>query len=121
MQTEKVVVHIVGWLRNYAEQSNMNGFVVGISGGVDSAVTSALCARTGLKTLCVEMPIHQAESQIARAQEHIRFLQDHFPNVMRECVELTRVFDEFKEFNTNEFYQTGVGIGLFGTNYVAVV
>ena len=97
MQTDKVVDHIVDWLRDYTEKSKMSGFVVGISGGVDSAVTSALCARTGLKTLCVEMPIHQAESQIARAQEHIRFLQDIYPNVIREHIELTKTFEEFKE------------------------
>jgi NAD+ synthase len=49
-------------LKTYAENAKVNGFVVGISGGVDSAVTSTLCAQTGLKVLCVEMPIHQHES-----------------------------------------------------------
>ena len=59
MQTEKVVDHIVNWLKDYATNAGMNGFVLGISGGIDSAVTSALCAKTGLRTLCLEMPIHQ--------------------------------------------------------------
>ncbi|TYA91239.1 NAD(+) synthase, partial [Seonamhaeicola marinus] len=71
MQTEKVVKHIVNWLKNYATNAGVNGFVVGVSGGIDSAVTSTLCAETGLKVLVVEMPIHQAESHVSRAQEHI--------------------------------------------------
>ncbi len=45
MQTEKVVDHIVNWLKDYAVNANMKGFVIGISGGIDSAVTSTLCAQ----------------------------------------------------------------------------
>ena len=71
MQTEKVVNHIVDWLKDYANNAKVNGFVVGISGGIDSAVTSTLCAMTGLEVLCIEMPIHQAKSHVTRAQEHI--------------------------------------------------
>ena len=58
MQTEKVVNHIVDWLKDYATHAGINGFVIGISGGIDSAVTSTLCAKTGLHVLCIEMPIH---------------------------------------------------------------
>jgi NAD+ synthase len=94
MKTEKVIEHIVGWLRRYCEETGQKGFVVGVSGGIDSAVTSALCARTGLPTLCVEMPIHQAASQVQRAQEHITELRSRYPNVRMEVVRLTAVFDE---------------------------
>ncbi|GAB5399128.1 MAG: NAD(+) synthase [Aureisphaera sp.] len=96
MQTEKVTQHLVDWLKNYAEKAKMNGFVVGVSGGIDSGVTSTLCAMTGLKTLCVEMPIHQAPSQVTRAQEHIAQLKKRFPNVSDARVDLTPVFEEFK-------------------------
>ncbi|MDO7703160.1 MAG: NAD(+) synthase, partial [Flavobacteriaceae bacterium] len=65
---EKVIDHIVNWLNNYAEKSGMNGFVVGVSGGIDSALTSTLCARTGKPVLCLEMPIHQQKNQVSRAQ-----------------------------------------------------
>ena len=58
MNTEKIVNHIVSWLKDYAINSKVNGFVIGISGGIDSAVTSTLCAKTGFPVLCVEMPIH---------------------------------------------------------------
>ncbi|MCM4159859.1 NAD(+) synthase [Antarcticibacterium flavum] len=96
MQTEKVVDHIVNWLKDYATNANMNGFVLGISGGIDSAVVSALCAKTGLRTLCVEIPIHQHKSQVTRAQQHISFLKEHFANVSNLEVDLTPVFEEFK-------------------------
>ncbi|MEZ4858593.1 MAG: NAD(+) synthase [Flavobacteriaceae bacterium] len=93
MNTEKVIAYIVNWLKEYAIQAKMEGFVVGVSGGIDSAVTSTLCAMTGMRTLCVEMPIHQAPSQVTRAQNHILFLKKQFANVTQVDVNLTPVFD----------------------------
>ncbi len=93
MQTEKVVNHIVDWLKDYATNAKVNGFVIGISGGIDSAVTSTLCAKTGLDLLCLEMPIHQAESQVSRALNHIEWLQHNFDTVSLTNVNLTPVFD----------------------------
>ena len=96
LNCEKVNQTIVAWLKTYAENAKVNGFVVGISGGIDSALTSTLCAQTGLKTLCVEMPIHQAESHVNRAQEHIVQLKNRFKNVTDTKVDLTPVFENFK-------------------------
>ena len=96
MQTEKVVEHIVNWLRDYAENAGIKGFVVGVSGGIDSAVTSTLVAHTGLEVVCIEMPIHQAQSHVNRAQEHIAQLSTKFENVSGRRVDLTPVFEEFK-------------------------
>jgi NAD+ synthase len=96
IQTEKVNEHIVSWLKAYANKAHVNGFVVGISGGVDSAVTSTLCAQTGFPTLCVEMPIHQANSQVNRAKEHIDQLKKRFPNVSSIESNLTPIYDAFK-------------------------
>ena len=96
MQTEKAVNHIVNWLKEYAINAGVNGFVVGISGGIDSAVTSTLCAKTGLNVLCVEMPIHQAPSHVTRAQEHIAQLKQRFDNVDDTRTDLTPVFETFK-------------------------
>lgn len=93
MQTDKVTQHIVNWLKDYATNAKMNGFVVGVSGGIDSAVTSTLCAKTGLEVLCLEMPIHQASSQVSRALNHIDWLQNNFSNVKMVQVNLTPVFD----------------------------
>ncbi|PJJ09422.1 NAD+ synthase [Flavobacterium sp. 1] len=95
LQIEKVNTHIVKWLKSYAENSKVNGFVIGISGGVDSAVTSTLCAQTGLKVLCVEMPIHQAHSHVTRGREHIEQLKEQFPNVSSVEADLTSVFQDF--------------------------
>ncbi|MDH3697795.1 MAG: NAD(+) synthase [Flavobacteriaceae bacterium] len=94
MHTQQVVTYIVNWLRDYATTNHQNGFVVGVSGGIDSAVTSALCAETGLPVLCVEMPIHQGQKQVTRANLHIHWLQENFPNVSRQDVNLTPVFDQ---------------------------
>jgi len=97
MQTEKVIAHIVDWLKDYATKANCKGFVIGVSGGIDSAVTSTLCAKTGLDLLCLEMPIHQVENQFTRAYRHIDWLIENFPNVSRQAVNLTPVFDSLVE------------------------
>ena len=96
MKTEKVIDHIVEWLKDYAKNAKVNGFVVGVSGGIDSAVTSTLCAKTGLPTLCLEMPIHQAKSHVSRAKEHISQLKLSYKNVTEKQIDLTPVFEEFK-------------------------
>ena len=96
MNTLKVVDYIVKWLKDYAENSKMNGFVIGVSGGIDSAVSSMLCAKTGFPVICIEMPIHQAENQVSRAKEHIENLKKRFPNVRSTFFDLTNVFDTFK-------------------------
>ncbi len=96
MQTEKVVEIIVKWLKDYALDANVKGFVLGISGGIDSAVVSTLCAKTGFPLLCVEMPIHQNKNHIARGREHIEFLKSNFENITSIEADLTSVFESFK-------------------------
>lgn len=96
-QIQKVNDYIVDWLQRYAQQSGVKGFVVGVSGGIDSAVVSYLCAQTGLETLCVEMPIHQAASQVSRGKAHIALLQSKFANVSQAEVDLTTTFEGLKQ------------------------
>jgi hypothetical protein len=62
---------ITAWIRDYAQQAGMKSLVVGISGGIDSAVVSALCARTGLNTVAVTMPIRQ-RPELHGGQRHCR-------------------------------------------------
>lgn len=95
MQTEKIINHIVGWLKDYLVKSKQKGFVIGISGGIDSAVVSTLCAKTGFPVLCLEMPIHQAENQVSRAWNHIEWLKKNFEKIEGKTVNLTPVYDEF--------------------------
>ena len=97
MQTQKVTEHIINWLKNYAEAAKMNGFVIGISGGIDSAVVSTLTAKTGLKTLVIELPIRQKKDQVQRAQEQISFLKNNFGNVESLEIDLTETFDVFEK------------------------
>ena len=96
MKSSLVIEHIVKWILNYSKQSNTDGFVIGISGGIDSAVTSTLAAKTGLKILCLEMPIHQEKKQVSRAKNHIKWLTKNFNNVSSLEFELTEVFKKFK-------------------------
>lgn len=95
MKTPEVITHIVNWLSNYCKEANTKGFVVGVSGGIDSAVSSVLAAKSGLPLLCVEMPIHQSERQVSRAREHIDFLKNNYPKVSSIEIELTKIFDGF--------------------------
>jgi len=97
MNTKKTTDFIVKWLSDYAEKAKINGFVIGISGGIDSAVTSSLCARTGFPVLCVEMPIHQAASQVKRGRELIEKLKESYPKVNSTEVDLTTTFEMFKK------------------------
>lgn len=114
-EVEKTNDFIVNWLKTYAENAKVNGFVIGISGGVDSAVTSTLCAQTGLKVLCVEMPIHQAESHVSRAKEHISQLKARYENVENLEVNLTPVFETFKTEVSNDAISTKINLSLANT------
>ena len=95
MQTQAIIKHIYQWMQNYTKTAKSGGFVVGISGGIDSAVTSTLTAKTGLPVLCVQMPIHQVSTQVSRAQEHIAWLKKNYPNVSSVDVELSNIYDNF--------------------------
>lgn len=95
MQKQEIINHIVNWLSNYSEQSKTSGFVIGISGGIDSALTSALCAKTGKPVICLNMPIHQHKAEYDRGHEHINWLKQNFKNVSSHEVELTETFKTF--------------------------
>jgi NAD+ synthase len=85
--------HIVSWLGAYRQQARSNGFVVGISGGIDSAVTSTLCALTGAPTICLTMPIRQTKAEFDRAAEHMQDLKSRFANVSIQTIDLTPSFE----------------------------
>jgi NAD+ synthase len=88
--------HIVKWLKQYARSAKIDTFVVGISGGIDSSVVSALCARTGLKTVVVQMPIRQNKQLDNRSSLHAGWLLERFPQtVTHMSMDLTPVFTAF--------------------------
>lgn len=101
MQTEKIVQGIVSWLKDYAIKAGAKGYIIGVSGGVDSGVVSTLCAMTGLPLLAVEMPIRQPKDQVSRAHDHLQFLTEKFPNVQAKTVDLNAAFEAlFTTFET---------------------
>ena len=96
MKNELIKNHIIDWLNQYCISSKKDGFVIGISGGIDSALTSTLRALTSKKTICLSMPINQNTNQIERANEHIRFLKKQFKNVVSIDLNLNDSFNHFK-------------------------
>jgi len=96
MNYPKIADHISDWLKSYAQKAGVNGFIVGISGGIDSAVTSTLCARTGMKVVCLEMGIHQNPDEVNRGMEHIAWLEKNFANVSHYQINLTDTFETIK-------------------------
>ena len=96
MNTKKVIDHIVNWLDDYLSKANMNGFVIGISGGIDSAVSSSLCALTNRKVILVNMPINQHSEEYKRANKHIDYLNKNYLNTQNVEVDLNETFQVLK-------------------------
>jgi NAD+ synthase len=88
---------IVSWLKNYAQEFNIKAFVIGVSGGIDSAVSSTLAAKTGMPVYALGMPIHQKQEQETLSDVHLKWLQDNFENVTTLKYDLTSVFETFKD------------------------
>jgi len=88
---------ITNWISDYALENDIRALVVGVSGGVDSAVTSTLSARTGIRTIVLNMPIHQKKYQDDLSKKHISWLKDNFNNVEERIVNLSKTYDSFVE------------------------
>lgn len=87
---------ISNWLKKYLINNNLNCFVIGVSGGVDSALTSTLCALSGEKTIVVNLPLNQNKEQYNLSNKHIEWLKKSYPNVESIEINLTDVFEIFK-------------------------
>ena len=97
MTAQQRINHIVRWLKQYAKSAKINTFVVGISGGIDSSVVSALCAQTGLKTIVVQMPIRQNKKLDNRSSMQATWLLERHSNVTHMSMDLTPVFTAFEK------------------------
>ena len=97
MRNKEIIDHITNWLNSYCDNSKQNGFIVGISGGIDSALTSTLCALTGKKVLLVSMPIRQRNNEYQRALKHIEFLEKKYLNINSIDINLTQTFEIFEK------------------------
>ena len=95
MNWGNVAEDISEWIGDYANKNGIEALVVGVSGGVDSAVTSTLSAMTGIDTIVLNMPIHQDRGQIDLSDRHIEWLKSKWGNVSGEVLELSSTYDEF--------------------------
>ena len=96
MKTKEIAQHITAWLSNYCDNAGLSGFIIGISGGVDSGLTSTLCAMTSKKVILVSMPIRQTSAEYDRAMNHIADLKSRFENVSSYDIDLTAAFTEIE-------------------------
>lgn len=92
MNEQRVTAYIVDWLKNNLKSSSQRGFVVGVSGGVDSAVTSTLCALTSYPVAVVSLPLIQEKGQLVRSLNHMNWLTERFTNVKSFEVDLSNTF-----------------------------
>ena len=97
MTPQKRAKFITKWIKDYTKRHKIDKLVVGISGGIDSAVVSTLCAETGVDTIVVSMPIHQRPEQHYLSDNHGKWLQGRYKNVTHVTVDLTKTFDAFKD------------------------
>lgn len=95
INTTLVAEQIIKWLTDYATNIGKSGYVIGVSGGIDSATVSTLCAMTGLKTIVVGMPIHQKQDQKQLSDLHMDMLCEKYSNVTKLQFDLTPSYDEF--------------------------
>ena len=91
-----IETYLVKWIKDYVKKAKLRSLVVGVSGGVDSAVVSALCARTNLPVHCLIMPIEQDPTQTKRGRDHVYALAEKYPNVVLHEVDLTEQYLSLK-------------------------
>ena len=95
---KKLKTDIIDWIRQYISQNpSIKSLVVGVSGGIDSAVVSTLCAETGLPTYVLSMPLHSSKQNDLLSNDYTKTLEGKYPNVTRIRVELSVVYDKFME------------------------
>ena len=92
---EKLKFDIVRWLKDYYWENNLKCFVVGVSGGIDSAVVSTLCAETGLPTYVLCMPLDSVHSNNILSEGHAKKLAEKYDNVTNLMFELSSTMDHF--------------------------
>ena len=97
MNPAKKVKFISNWIKNYVDQmpNKAQSLVIGISGGIDSSVSSTLSAMTGLKTIVLTMPIKQKENQHDLSLKHQEWLTKKFKNVEAHTISLDKLFETF--------------------------
>tara|TARA_B100000963_G_scaffold128102_1_gene111842 strand:+ start:768 stop:1499 length:732 start_codon:yes stop_codon:yes gene_type:complete len=107
MNTNEKIDYISNWIKDYSVNNNFSSLVIGISGGIDSAVTSTLSAKTGLKTFVANMPILDHKDTNQRGINHINWLKHNFDNIIDLKIDLSLVFESFKSVLSNNNSEHG--------------
>jgi NAD+ synthase len=105
MNNKEKIDYIIDWLKKQLSISFQKGFVVGVSGGIDSALVSTLCAMTGSPVTVISMPIYQEKKQLSRAERHIQWLTRKYENVNPYTIDLSEPFTQIKKILPNEAKQ----------------
>ena len=103
---KEIKITITKWLKKYALEHNKDSLIIGVSGGIDSAVTSTLCAETNIKTIVISMPIHQNSEELLRANKHINWLKKNYSNIELVEIDLSNIFNQFKQTLGKDFQNT---------------
>jgi len=96
MELEKTKKFIVQWINDYAKKNCIKNLIVGISGGIDSALTSTLCAMTGINTKVVSLPINQSKNELENATKHMNWLKAKYQNIQTITIELSEVLVKYQ-------------------------
>jgi len=99
---ENLSVQIQSWIKNYVNKYNINSLVIGVSGGIDSAVVSTLCALTGIETIAVGLPINSNINNTELSNKQLSFLNSNF-NVQIKEIDLSSIYNSFNNLMLPDF------------------
>ena len=111
---QELKTNIVSWIKNYVEENKIKSLVVGVSGGIDSAVVSTLCAETELPTYVLSMPLHSSFDNDNLSDSHCDFLEKKYSNVTKIRIDLTSTYE-----NLLKSFDFWVGEGEYTSNNLA--
>ena len=97
MNTKTRIKKISAWIKNYCTKNKLDTLVIGVSGGIDSAVVSTLCAQTGLPVIVATLPIKQRKDLHSLSMDHASWLTGKFTNVTHVNIDLTPTFKQFEK------------------------
>tara|TARA_B100000427_G_scaffold205354_1_gene170932 strand:- start:339 stop:1118 length:780 start_codon:yes stop_codon:yes gene_type:complete len=104
MELEKIKKFIVQWINDYAKKNCIKNLIVGISGGIDSALTSTLCAMTGINTKVVSLPISQSKNELENAIKHMNWLKANYQNIQTTTIELSEVLATYQNIIPKNYH-----------------
>ena len=96
MELEKLKNFIIQWISDYASKNYIEHLIVGVSGGIDSALTSTLCAMTNIATTVVSLPINQSKNELENASKHMNWLSQNYKNITTTTIELSEIFKKYQ-------------------------